>query len=245
MFSSSPTPRTESFDVDLQDRALIDDCLATLEPSEHSHKTCAKYELNMLEFAEWLKAKGVSVLDAKGKHVKQFMVYLATGGRAAVDARRLPEQQLGWQDTLAASTRKGHFAAIRTVYKHLVFDEQLDRDPTYGMRAPKVEIKRGLVIEHEEVRTILDAPGKPRCRVQAFLLAFTLARMGSIVGLRWCDVDFENDFPEVRLGTASDTLARHGFPRLGKRLRATGLAVPTLVASLADSGLGWLGKGLA
>jgi hypothetical protein len=53
------------------------------------------------------------------------------------------------------------------------------------MKAPKVEIKRGLVIDKDEVRAILDAPGTPRCRVQAFLLTFTLARLRWIAGLRW------------------------------------------------------------
>lgn len=50
---------------------------------------------------------------------------------------------------------------------------------------------RGLVITREQLRRLLDAPGRARDRVQTYLLVFTAARMSEIQHLRWRDVDFD------------------------------------------------------
>ncbi len=205
MLSKTATDRTASFDVRTADRDLVEDCVCHLDPSEYSRKTRSKYELMLLEWAEWLNAKELGLLGARARHVADFVVYLTGDGRVRVDARRAPDRRLGWRGDLAASTRKGYFAAIRTFYKRLVVHEVIDRDPTYGLKAPKVKLKRGLVLDGDKVRAILDVSGSPRCRIQAFLFAFTAARLESVANLRWHDVDFDGN--QIYFDTAKNDRA--------------------------------------
>ena len=66
-------------------------------------------------------------------------------------------------------------------------------DPTVGIETPRVPIRRGRTIGKQAIRAFLDAPGRARCRVQAYLFVFTAARLASVAGLRWADVDFDEE----------------------------------------------------
>lgn len=92
---------------------------------------------------------------------------------------------------LAASTRKGYLSALRSFYYFCLDEHYIHHDPTAGVRAPRVEHKRGMTLTAEELQAFLDAPGSERDRVQAYLLVFTAQRAGSLRDLLWKDVNME------------------------------------------------------
>jgi integrase len=156
---------------------------------EQDALTLAKYEKHLGEFAEWLAPEGRGLLDAQRRDVLRFLAYLRTDGRVQLDGAR-PEPR-GWRGNLSASTRKGYLAALREFWRHCARMDYTDRDPTSGVPCPKVEHRPGLTLTRDELRRFLDAPGRPRCRVIAYLYAFTAARSSQVRRLRWEDVDFE------------------------------------------------------
>lgn len=70
--------------------------------------------------------------------------------------------------------------------------QRLD-DPTRGIKRPRSKQEVGQTLSDKEVRRILDAKGRERCRVQAHLLLFTAARCESLRFLLWENVDFVNN----------------------------------------------------
>lgn len=156
---------------------------------EQDELTLAKYEKHLAEFAEWLAPHGRGLLDTQRRDVLRFLAYLRTDGRVELDRAR-PEPRR-WKGYLSASTRKGYLAALREFWRHCARMDYTDRDPTSGVRCPKVEHQPGLTLTRDELRRFLDAPGRPRCRVLAYLYAFTAARSSQVRQLRWDDVDFE------------------------------------------------------
>lgn len=168
-------------EVGLTDQELIDEFVAVVQRDE---TTRHKYARFLEEFAAWLAARGLSLITARRADVVRFLAYLASEKRIARNSRgALVQKRLG------ASSRKGALCALRAFYKHCSVMEYLDRDATFGIETPKVAIKRGLTINRAQLRGFLDARGRERCRVQAYLFVYTAARLASIASLRWCDVD--------------------------------------------------------
>lgn len=112
---------------------------------------------------------------------------------------------------LGPSSRKGVIAALRAFYKHCIAMEYSERDPSGALETPRIKPKRGITIGKKEIRQFLDARGRPRCRVQAYLFAFTAARLASIAGLRWPDIDFDGNLIhfDVAKGDESYSLPIH------------------------------------
>ena len=177
----------ETKDGAVSNRALIEEFLAD---SDIGPKTVEKYRAHLSEFAEWLDKP---LLKTDRRQVKRFLAYLKTDEREARDRARPVTAQKGWRGGLSPSTRKGYLGAIRELFRYCADMYDLDHDPTFAIAAPKIQHSPGLTIRADEVRKFLDAPGRERDRVQAYLLVFTAARSGEIRGLRWDDIDFRND----------------------------------------------------
>jgi len=218
----------------ISNRALVEEFVAG---SEIEKTTAHKYRVHLSEFAEWLD---LPLFEARRRDVKRFMAYLKTDGRQAIDQARSAEDRKGWQGSLSPSTRKGYLAAIRELFRYCADLYDVEHDPTFAIPAPKVAHKPGLTIKREELRRFLDAPGRERDRVQAYLLVFTAARSGEVRGLRWDDVDFAAG--ELHLHTKFNK--HHAVPihpELRMALRRwqeaqsrTALTNPAVGAALAD-----------
>lgn len=169
------------------DLALIDEFIAM---SDRDEKTRHKYRRHLLEFKAWLEAcaGGKRLLEVVKPDVIRFLADLKEGKRHGLGADRQP---LG--GPLDASSRKGVISALRAFYLHCADLYNFDRDPTFGVRAPRVAYKRGVTLTESELRAFLDAPGRERDRIQAYLSVYTAARTSSLRFLRWKDVDFEGD----------------------------------------------------
>lgn len=173
--------------VEEQNRALIDEFAAQADVAALTKK---QSRAHLKEFCAWLehprtRASNPSrdVCAVAMADVVRFMAYLTGGDRYAVPPHACRRSEL------SPSSRKSFLASLRSFYRYLVSVSLVASDPTVGVKRPKVHTTPGIRLTADEVRRILDAPGSPRARIQAYLLAFTAARMNEIRTLRWRDVD--------------------------------------------------------
>lgn len=185
---TNPNPTLRD-DIADEDRRLIREFFAHTSSGNH---TKHRYATQLGEFAAWLtharttrKQRG-GLLSATRVDVVRFASYLSSGDRYAASSKVLDKTRV-----LQESARKNYLSSIKSLYEYLILVELVDTDPTYGVKRPKVRPKPGLKLTAPELRRFLDAPGTPRDRIVAYLLAYTACRLDEIRQLRWRDVDFE------------------------------------------------------
>ena len=184
-----PTPAHPSRDdrPDLNTRLIAE--FIAVSPSSESTKL--RYATQIGEFREWLahpqteRTGSTALLAARRADIVRFIAYLASGDRYAAP-RTVPDRSR----VLSDSARKNYMSALHSFYKHLVTLELADKNPTEDVARPRVRVRPGVRLTAVELRRFLDAPGSPRDRVQAYLLAYTGCRLNEIRCLRWSDVDF-------------------------------------------------------
>jgi site-specific recombinase XerD len=169
---------------------LIAEFIALSESTAHTRH---RYATQVGEFAAWLahpsteRTGSVALPKARRADVIRFLAYLASGARYAA-----PPTVRDRSVVLSDSARKNYLSALHSFYEHLISLELVDRNPSQGVKRPRVRVKPGLRLTAAELRRFLDAPGSPRDQVQAYLLAYTAARLNEIRCLRWRDLDFES-----------------------------------------------------
>lgn len=208
----------------LTNRELIEDFRRNAE--NKTEETIEKYVLALEEFGEWLKAPFIS---ARPRIISDYLTYLKRDRPVVAEVRDdsvddhyflRPILVRRKDGPLSDSSRKGHRAAVKEFFGLLAVRYDFDRDPTMGVRAPKITLKRGLVLTRSEIRAFLAVDGRrPRCDIQAYLVVYTAGRASVFRHVVWSDVDLEAGlihFSKVKHGRAY-TLKLH--PELLIRLR--------------------------
>ena len=153
--------------------------------------------------------------DLRTYHIQQFIQYLAN------DKKRLD----GQDGKIAASTVKRYATVLRSIvgmaYKLEYIEEDIGR--SRRLEFPKEETKEVEVFTLEEVENILRAlEGEPwHIRAVIEVALFTGCRRGEIVGLKWADIDFENQRISVKrsIYKFSDGKAREKEPKSKTSIR--------------------------
>ena len=153
--------------------------------------------------------------DLRTYHIQQFIQYLAN------DKKRLD----GHEGKIAASTVKRYATVLRSIvgmaYKLEYIEEDIGR--SRRLEFPKEETKEVEVFTLEEVENILRAlEGEPwHIRAVIEVALFTGCRRGEIVGLKWADIDFENQRISVKrsIYKLSDGKAREKEPKSKTSIR--------------------------
>ena len=164
------------------DRELIAEFVAIVDRGK---ATRHKYGRVLEEASAFFARARRTLLTARRPDVIRFLAYLGSDERVAANSHGVLVQK-----SLGPSSRKAALCALRAFYRHCSAMEYLEHDPTLAVETPRVPVRRGLTIGKEALRRFLDAPGRPRCRVQAYLFVYTAARLASVAALRWTDVDF-------------------------------------------------------
>ena len=153
--------------------------------------------------------------DLRTYHIQQFIQYLAN------DKKRLD----GQDGKIAASTVKRYATVLRsivgTAYKLEYIEEDIGR--SRRIEFPKEETKEVEVFTLEEVENILNALESEPWHIRAVIevALFTGCRRGEIVGLKWADIDFENQRISVKrsIYKLSDGKAREKDPKSKTSIR--------------------------
>ena len=153
--------------------------------------------------------------DLRTYHIQHFIQYLAN------DKKRLD----GQDGKIAASTVKRYATVLRSIvgmaYKLEYIEEDIGR--SRRIEFPKEETKEVEVFTLEEVENILNALESEPWHIRAVIevALFTGCRRGEIVGLKWADIDFENQRISVKrsIYKLSDGKAREKEPKSKTSIR--------------------------
>ena len=175
----------------------------TLSPQTYNFYSKVIDEELMPMFAR-LKMK-----DLRTYHIQQFVQYLAT------EKKRLDGREGG----IAASTVKRYTTVLRSIvtmaYKLEYIEDDIGR--SRRIEFPKEETKEVEAFTLEEVGDILKALESEPWHIRAVIevALFTGCRRGEIVGLKWADIDFENQRLSVKrsIYKLSDGKAREKEPK--------------------------------
>jgi integrase len=164
---------------------------ASLYVKEISERTRNKYRQIWKEFKQFLEVHcdGRDPVAALKQDVVDFTAHLRSAQRIVPRVAKGGEIVLV-SHPLKPSSMRSVLGCLSGFYGSCLDRRQRLDDPTRGIKRPRSKKKVGSTLTDKEVRKILDAKGRERCRVQAFLLLFTAARCESLRFLLWENVDF-------------------------------------------------------
>lgn len=189
--------------------ATLDSLLSQLR----SNKSRIAYEGDWGRYVAWLKAEGVSVLEARPRHVKQYVAHLN-------------------EEKKARSTCGRALSVIREVYGGLVVDEVIETNPAREIKNPKQSKEpRTPFLKRDKMQQLLDLPvtnwKERRARVCLSLLFGLGWRREEVAAMRVEDFKRDSSLWEVT-----------GIVKGGKKLT---VGVPTWVAEEIDDWLRYAG----
>lgn len=118
----------------------VKDALAALLAQLKSDRSKDAYAGDWGRYVAWLEAKGVPVLEARPKHVKQYVAHLN-------------------DEKKARSTCSRALSVLREVYGALVVDELIDTNPAREIKNPKQSKEpKTPWLSAEEMQQLLDFP---------------------------------------------------------------------------------------
>ena len=189
---------------------FADFCVQYLEVKKNtlSPQTCNFYSKVIDEELMPMFAR-LKMKDLRTYHIQQFVESLAT------EKKRLDGREGG----IAASTVKRYTTVLRSIvtmaYKFEYIEDDIGR--SRRIEFPKEETKEVEAFTLEEVGDILKALESEPWHIRAVIevALFTGCRRGEIVGLKWSDIDFENQRISVKrsIYKLSDGKAREKEPK--------------------------------
>ena len=131
---------------------------------------------------------------------------------------------------LSPSTVGKAYRYLKVILRYSLTLQLIDRDPTIGIRPPRVQRKEMDYLTVEEIRKLLDTAEGDTKELLAVAI-FSGLRQGEIFALRWGDIDFKAGVIKVvrsyhqphgfsDLKTSASRRAVHMIPRLASQLKA-------------------------
>ena len=170
--------------------SLALDFLAYLELERGlSRNTLEAYRIDLLQFGEFLRRRGVSPLEVGHRDLAAFLSELADGTEE--------------RPAVAPATLQRKAACLRSFYRHLRREELLEGDPTAELRGPPRLQRLPFVLTREEVSLLLRQPAgmEPLALRDRALLETMYAcglRASETIALQLDDVDLEEGMLRAR-----------------------------------------------
>jgi integrase/recombinase XerD len=147
-----------------------------------SRNTLEAYRSDLLQFGAFLTRRRTNALSAEHADLAAFLDELAAGS---------PERP-----AVAPATLQRKAACLRSFYRHLRREGELERDPTADLRAPRKSQTLPQVLTRAEVARLLAAPrgGDPGTLRDRALLELMYAcglRASEAIGLEMGDIDLQ------------------------------------------------------
>jgi len=184
--------------------------------NQHTQRVKLRANLEVLaHFLDYLKVeKGLASLtiSAYGTDLAQYATFLEKRNRTLLNATR-PDVGAFLQELFANSVdgrsvgRK--LSALRHLYKHLLLDKHIDRDPTLNIDSPRQWKILPKSLARDEMETVLRAPRAVSNRKEAEAIALRdramlevfyagALRVSEIIGVKLEDLKLEQGFLLVR-----------------------------------------------
>jgi integrase/recombinase XerD len=169
---------------------LVLDFLAYLEFERGlSRNTLEAYRSDLLQLGAHLERTGADALTAGHAGLAEFVAGLAAGS---------PDRP-----PVSAATLQRKVACLRSFYRHLRRQDQIDDDPTAHLRAPRQGRRLPQVLTRGEVARLLEQPkgtAPPALRDRALLeLMYACGlRASEAIGLEVHDVDLDDGILRAR-----------------------------------------------
>ncbi len=93
----------------------------------------------MTQFSDFLKARGISLLEATGETVKSYMDWMLSRGKSSASVTRF-------------------LAAVKSFYNFLLLSGKVKANPAKGVASAKVERKYPEILTSKEVELFLEQP---------------------------------------------------------------------------------------
>jgi integrase/recombinase XerC len=149
-----------------------------------SENTVANYSVDLNQFVDYLSTQGVSSpLEMTASYVRAFLREMMSYGYAQASAAR-------------------KLSSIRSWIDYLIRSGVLEKDPTAGVRGPRLpqRLRRGLAYDDVK-RLLVEGPRGKRGRRDTVILELLYGaglRVAELVALDWEDIDLEERWIRVR-----------------------------------------------
>ncbi|MBI1848865.1 MAG: tyrosine recombinase XerC [Planctomycetes bacterium] len=142
--------------------------------------TQRSYASDLVQFAAYLEAEGVSAPESASAHVaRRYVLHLR-------------------EKNYRGSTLGRKIAAVRSFYRHLVRRGEIAYHPFLAIRAPKKEKRLPRFFDPSEIESLLNGADGVRDRAIFETLYSTGIRVSELVGLSIRDVDLIGECVRVR-----------------------------------------------
>lgn len=109
-------------------------------------------------------------------------------------------EEVTTERTLSDKTRRNYHAIVSSILSWAVKWQIINSNPAERVQPPKVHRKEAVYLDDEQAIELL---GKLECeplqqRTAIEVLLYTGMRRGELLGLKWCDIDFEKEIISIR-----------------------------------------------
>ena len=169
-----------------------------------SSNTLQSYKRDITQYQEYIDKNSLNYLKITNEDIDKYFDYLKTMNKKT-------------------STISRNLATIRSFYQFLLRTKKVKKDPTIGVRSPKVEKKVPNILTSKEVELLLEQPKTidlKGIRDKA-MLEFAYAtgmRVTEIISLNLSDVNFEQGYVVVIVDLKKKYSIRFNFFKSIKRL---------------------------
>lgn len=176
----------------------------------------SSYNLNLLldEFLNYLtieKRLAANTIESYSRDIVCFLDFISSSGiknitQVKIDTIRSHLKYL-MEQKLSSTSRARHLASIRSFYKFLTSEKQIEEDPTTHIESPKLWNRIPKTLTIKEVDLLLNQPDTKtligvRNRAMLEILYATGLRVSELVSLRTNDINLQSGFI-ITLGKGS------------------------------------------
>lgn len=150
----------------------IADWLERHKPNIKTNTYDAYSHMNTRHIKQYFADKGLKLKDIKPMHLQEYINV------------KLKE--------VSPNTVCKHLTLLKTAMQDAVVNDLIKSNPAYKVKPPKKEKPKHDFYTADELIQLLEAVKGTEIEVPIFLAVMFGLRRGEVVGLRWSDIDFEN-----------------------------------------------------
>jgi len=157
-----------------------------------SLNTLQSYKRDILEYKEYINENGLNYLKISDEDITDYLSSMKKANKKT-------------------STISRNLATVRSFYQFLVKTKKIKKDPTIGVKSPKVEKKAPSILSSKEVELLLDQPKAVDLKGirDKAMLEFAYAtgmRVTEIISLNISDVNLEESYVICNSGYKKRTI---------------------------------------